>query len=143
MLAVNVLHGSPRPLPERVALLTGLYARHAPLTAAEHAALPGYVLAAAAMELLGAEREWSQGNRSEETRYLRELGRTTLRAAADWALVPALSTSRTRNRAPQDAPHTDERNPMTGPASPSTPGTSSPSCERSSWGTPPTPASPG
>ncbi|MEU7372110.1 phosphotransferase [Streptomyces albidoflavus] len=119
MLAVNVLHGSPRPLPERVALLTGLYARHEPLTAAEHAALPGYVLAAAAMELLGAEREWSrEGNRSEETRYLRELGRTTLRAAADWALAPAPSLTRTRNRAPQDGTHTDERNPMTGPASP-------------------------
>lgn len=83
MAAVNLMHGDPRPLPERVDLLSRLYHRHSPLTHQERDALPGYVFAAAAMELLGAEREWSlKGNRSYETRYLRDLGRAMVRAAA-------------------------------------------------------------
>ncbi|GAA2386512.1 hypothetical protein GCM10010420_06600 [Streptomyces glaucosporus] len=83
MAAVNLMHKDPRTLPERVDLLTRLYRKHAPLTGAELDALPGYVFATAAMELLGAEREWSlKGNRSHETRYLRALGREMVRAAA-------------------------------------------------------------
>jgi Ser/Thr protein kinase RdoA (MazF antagonist) len=82
MIAVNLLHGHPLPLPDRAEALADLYHERSPLTAAERRALPPYVAAAAAMELLGAKREWVlKGNRSEETRYLLELGRTAVREA--------------------------------------------------------------
>jgi len=83
MVAVNLMHGDPMSLPCRVELLAALYAERAPLTAEERRALPVYVFATAAMELLGASREWSvKGNRSDETRYLMDLGRTMLPSAA-------------------------------------------------------------
>lgn len=83
MLIVNLLDGEPTPIPSRIKRVAEWYGRRSPLTAAETAALPVYVFAAAAMELLGAHREWStKGNRSNETRFLLDLGRRTVRAAA-------------------------------------------------------------
>jgi Ser/Thr protein kinase RdoA (MazF antagonist) len=82
MVAVNLMHGDPVPLSERPGLLADLYGTHSPLTDAERTALPVYVTAAAAMELLGATREWAlKGNRNRETRYLLALGRAALREA--------------------------------------------------------------
>ena len=58
-------------------------AEHSPLNDAEISALPMYVFAAAAMELLGATREWVvKGNRGYETRFLLDLGRSAIRATA-------------------------------------------------------------
>jgi Ser/Thr protein kinase RdoA (MazF antagonist) len=83
MLSVNLMDGDPVPLRQRARRLTERYGRVAALTAKEMAALPVYVFAAAAMELLGAYREWLiKGNRSNETHYLLDLGRRTVRAAA-------------------------------------------------------------
>ncbi|MGN9846578.1 phosphotransferase [Nonomuraea sp. H19] len=95
MVAVNLMHGDPRSPGERVAALADLYDAAPPLTAAEHRALPRYVHAAAAMELLGAAREWTvKGNRSEETRYLITLGRAAVRAARDYLEDGAVSGRR-------------------------------------------------
>ncbi|MDW5328869.1 phosphotransferase [Plantactinospora sp. KLBMP9567] len=94
MVAVNLMHGDPRPLRERVDTLLGMYPA-APLTPAEHHALPRYVHATAAMELLGAAREWVlKGNRSDETRYLIGLGRAGLRAARRYVENDASSRRR-------------------------------------------------
>ncbi|HEX4061905.1 MAG TPA: phosphotransferase [Streptosporangiaceae bacterium] len=83
MVSVNLMDGHPLPVRQRTLRLTERYSRVAALTAQEMAALPVYVFAAAAMELLGAYREWLvKGNRSAETRYLLDLGRRTVRAAA-------------------------------------------------------------
>jgi Ser/Thr protein kinase RdoA (MazF antagonist) len=94
MVAVNLMHGDPAPLPCRIDLLASLYGRRVPLTPEERRALPVYVFAAAAMELLGAAREWSlKGNRSAETRYLMDLGRSMLPSAAR-AAEPQLDRGR-------------------------------------------------
>jgi Ser/Thr protein kinase RdoA (MazF antagonist) len=94
MVAVNLMHGDPAPLPCRIELLASLYGRRVPLTPEERRALPVYVFAAAAMELLGAAREWSlKGNRSAETRYLMDLGRSMLPSAAR-AAEPQLDRGR-------------------------------------------------
>lgn len=83
MLSVNLMDGDPVPVRQRMLWLTERYSRVAPLTVQEMAALPVYVFAAAAMELLGAYREWLiKGNRSSETHYLLDLGRRAVRAAA-------------------------------------------------------------
>lgn len=83
MVAVNVMHGDPMPLPCRIELLAALYGAGTTLTSEEVRVLPVYVFAAVAMELLGAAREWfAKGNRSEETRYLMDLGRSMLPSAA-------------------------------------------------------------
>jgi Ser/Thr protein kinase RdoA (MazF antagonist) len=83
MVSVNLMDADPVPVQQRAVALAERYSRVAPLTAGEMAALPVYVFAAAAMELLGAYREWLiKGNRSAETRYLLDLGRRTVRAAA-------------------------------------------------------------
>lgn len=83
MIAVNLMHGDPAPVHERIALLSRLYGEHSPLSEAELAALPAYVFAAAAMELLGATREWAvKGNRSHETRFLLDLGKSAIRETA-------------------------------------------------------------
>lgn len=83
MLSVNLMDGDPVAVRQRTLRLAERYSQVAPLTAKEMAALPVYVFAAAAMELLGAYREWLiKGNRSAETRYLLDLGRRTVRAAA-------------------------------------------------------------
>lgn len=82
MLAVNLLHGHPTSVPERLELIADLYGEYDPLNSLEREALPKYVFAAAAMELLGATREWVlKNNRSEETRFLLDLGETALEAA--------------------------------------------------------------
>ena len=52
----------------------GTVARSRWLTGAEHKALRVFSLAATAMELLGALREWHNGNHSPETEYLISLG---------------------------------------------------------------------
>jgi Ser/Thr protein kinase RdoA (MazF antagonist) len=83
MVAVNLMHGDPMSLSRRIELLATLYGTRSPLTPEELRALPVYVFAATAMELLGAAREWFvKGNRSQETRYLMDLGRHMLPSAA-------------------------------------------------------------
>lgn len=83
MIAVNLMHGDPEPASGRIAVLSRLYGEHSPLSDSELAALPAYIFAAAAMELLGATREWSvKGNRSYETRFLLDLGRSAIRETA-------------------------------------------------------------
>lgn len=81
MIAVNLMHGDPRTLDERLADLTRRYGPP-PLTDAERAALPAYVYATAAMELLGATRESVlKGNDGRENTYLLSLGRAAAAAA--------------------------------------------------------------
>lgn len=83
MIIVNLLHGHPSTYPERIGLIAERYGRRCPLTAPEWWALPRYVFACAAMELLGATRESVlKGNDSAETQYLLALGRTATREAA-------------------------------------------------------------
>lgn len=81
VVAANLTHGSPNPLPTRVETIAELYSRAAPvpLSAAERTALRAFGRAAAAMELLGALAEWHQGNRGPETEYLIGLGTAGLR----------------------------------------------------------------
>lgn len=82
MVATNLLHGHPATVPERIELLAALYDPGHPLTPREREALPPYVFACAAMELLGATREWvCKENRSSETRYLLDLGSRAIRSA--------------------------------------------------------------
>ncbi|MEU8023640.1 MULTISPECIES: phosphotransferase [Micromonospora] len=81
MIVVNLMHGDPRDLDERLADLTRRYGSP-PLTDAELAALPAYVYATAAMELLGAAREAIlKGNDGRENTYLLSLGRAATAAA--------------------------------------------------------------
>jgi Ser/Thr protein kinase RdoA (MazF antagonist) len=76
VIAANLTHGSPEPLPARIETIATMYSAGAPvpLTDAEHDALRAFGRAAAAMELLGALSEWQAGNRSAETEYLISLG---------------------------------------------------------------------
>ncbi len=81
MIAANLTHGAPDPLPTRVETIATLYSAAAPvpLTATELAALRAFCHAAAAMELLGALAEWHHGNRSAETASLIDVGLAGLR----------------------------------------------------------------
>jgi Ser/Thr protein kinase RdoA (MazF antagonist) len=82
MVLVNLMHGHPTSIPERIELMADLYGEHDPLNATERVALPKYAFAAAAMEFLGATREWVlKKNHSDETRFLLGLGETALEAA--------------------------------------------------------------
>ncbi|OLF14691.1 phosphotransferase [Actinophytocola xanthii] len=83
MIAVNLMHGDPRGYDARLAELVRRYAVADPLSPRELDALPVYVYATAAMELLGSVRESvRKGNRSAENDYLIQLGRTAVDAAA-------------------------------------------------------------
>ena len=87
VVAANLTHGCPDPLPVRVEMIAELYSAAAPnpLTTVERVALRRFSRAAAAMELLGALAEWHRhGNRSPETEYLIGLGLAGLR---DYASV--------------------------------------------------------
>jgi Ser/Thr protein kinase RdoA (MazF antagonist) len=81
VIAANLTHGSPEPLPARIETIATMYSAAAPvpLTPAEHDALRAFGPAAAAMELLGALAEWQRGNRGAETGYLISLGTAGLR----------------------------------------------------------------
>lgn len=82
VIAANLTHGSPQPLPQRVETIAELYSAAAPdpLTPVERVALRAFTRAAAAMELLGALAEWHvHGNRGAETEYLIDLGLAGLR----------------------------------------------------------------
>jgi Ser/Thr protein kinase RdoA (MazF antagonist) len=81
VIAANLTHGSPDPLPARIEDIASLYSDAAPfpLTGPERDALRVFGLAAAAMELLGALAERQAGNDSAETRYLISLGTAGLR----------------------------------------------------------------
>ena len=81
VIAANLTHGAPDPLPARIETVAAMYSAAAPvpLTSAEHDALRAFGLAAAAMELLGALSEWQSGNHSPETGYLIGLGTAGLR----------------------------------------------------------------
>jgi Ser/Thr protein kinase RdoA (MazF antagonist) len=86
VIAANLTHGGPDPLPVRTETIGELYSAAAPvpLAAAERAALRVFARAAAAMELLGAMAEWYlHGNRTAETEYLIELGLAGLRDYAN------------------------------------------------------------
>lgn len=76
VIAANLTHGAPDPVPARAEAIAAAYSAcaPAPLTGAEHEALRVFSLAATAMELLGALRERHSGNRSPETEYLISLG---------------------------------------------------------------------
>lgn len=92
VIAANLTHGDPTPLPERVETIADLYCAAAatPLSAVEREALRRFGHAAAAMELLGALDQWQHGNRGPETEYLIELGMAGLRdIPAPSAAVPA------------------------------------------------------
>lgn len=81
--AANLTANSPEPLPQRLTTLADQYARHHRLTPAEHAALPAYGFAAAAMEFLGAAREYHlHHDRSAETLWLLHIGRDGMRQCA-------------------------------------------------------------
>lgn len=85
VVAANLTHGSPDPLPTRAEAVAELYSAAAaiPLTTAERAALRAFTRAAAAMELLGALAEWHHhGDRGAETEYLIGLGLAGLRDCA-------------------------------------------------------------
>lgn len=83
VIVVNLMHGHPTSYPERIADIAARYGRHSALTSLELRAFPRYVSARAAMELLEATREWAhKGNRSAETSYQLELGRSAVWAAA-------------------------------------------------------------
>ncbi|MGB3444329.1 MAG: phosphotransferase [Actinophytocola sp.] len=82
VMAANLTHGSPEPLPTRVETIAELYsaAAEVPLSTVERVALRAFARAAAAMELLGALAEWHHhGNRGPETEYLIGLGLAGLR----------------------------------------------------------------
>lgn len=82
VVAANLTHGSPTPLPARTEMIAELYSEAArvPLLAAERDALRVFTHAAAAMEMLGALAEWHHhGNHSAETEYLIDLGLAGLR----------------------------------------------------------------
>jgi Ser/Thr protein kinase RdoA (MazF antagonist) len=85
VVAANLCHGAPEPLPQRAEIVGSLYgaaaqaAGQAPLSAAEWIALRAFTRAAAAMELLGALAEWHAGNRGPETAYLIDVGLSGLR----------------------------------------------------------------
>ncbi|MGH3832526.1 MAG: phosphotransferase [Pseudonocardiaceae bacterium] len=82
VIAANLTHGCPDPLPARVETIADLYSAAAPtpLTAAERDALRAFARAAAAMELLGALAPWHHhGNHNRETKYLTGLGLAGLR----------------------------------------------------------------
>jgi Ser/Thr protein kinase RdoA (MazF antagonist) len=81
VIAANLTHGAPDPLPDRIEAVAAMYSAAAPvpLTGAEHDALRAFGLAAAAMELLGALSERQSGNHSPETGYLIGLGTAGLR----------------------------------------------------------------
>ncbi|MFE7802916.1 phosphotransferase [Nocardia sp. NPDC057440] len=81
VVAANLTHGHPDPLPQRAARIAELYSRTAvpALDDRELAALPGFTRAAAAMEMLGALAEWRDGNRNTETEFLIQLGLNGLR----------------------------------------------------------------
>ena len=81
VIAANLTHGAPDPLPARIEAIAAMYSAAAPvpLTGAEHDALRAFGLAAAAMELLGALSEWQSGNHRPETAYLIGLGTAGLR----------------------------------------------------------------
>ena len=84
--AANLTAGIPAALPERLAVLARQYSDQLrkngqqPLTAAEYDALPAYGMAAAAMEFLGAAREYHlHQDRSDETLMLLDIGRAGMR----------------------------------------------------------------
>lgn len=82
VIAANLTHGSPQPLPQRTEILADLYSAAAPtpLDHSERAALRAFSVAAAAMELIGALAEWHlHGNHNTETAYLIQLGLAGLR----------------------------------------------------------------
>jgi Ser/Thr protein kinase RdoA (MazF antagonist) len=82
VVAANLTHGLPEPLPARVEAVAELYsaAAEVPLTSAERVGLHAFARAAAAMELLGALAEWHHhGDRGPETEYLIGLGMAGLR----------------------------------------------------------------
>lgn len=81
VIAANLTHSAPDPLPVRVDTIAELYSFAAPipLTPAELTALRAFAHAAAAMEMLGALAEWHNGNHSRETSYLIGLGLAGLR----------------------------------------------------------------
>lgn len=76
VIAANLTHGAPDPVPARADAIAASYSASVPvpLSRAEHKALHAFSLAATAMELLGALREWHNGNHSPETEYLISLG---------------------------------------------------------------------
>jgi Ser/Thr protein kinase RdoA (MazF antagonist) len=85
VIAANLCHGVPEPLPQRAYTIGSLYcaaaeaADNPPLSGAEWTALHAFTRAAGAMELLGAMAEWHAGNHSGETAYLIDLGLAGLR----------------------------------------------------------------
>ncbi len=81
VVAANLTHGDPTPLPERAERIAHLYSTTSPipLSETEHVAMRAYCRAAAAMEFLAALREWHRGNDSPETSMLVELGLAGLR----------------------------------------------------------------
>ncbi|MGW0664588.1 phosphotransferase [Streptodolium elevatio] len=84
VIAANLTHSNPRPLPERVTAIADLYADTAGLTDAERVALDAYAHAAAAMEFLGALAEQRlHGATTDETDYLISLGLAGLRDTAE------------------------------------------------------------
>jgi Ser/Thr protein kinase RdoA (MazF antagonist) len=86
VIAANLCHGAPEPLPQRGYTIGSLYsaaaeaAGNAPLSGTEWTALHAFTRAAGAMELLGALAEWRAGNHGAETAYLIDLGLTGLRS---------------------------------------------------------------
>ena len=81
VIAANLTHGSPEPLPARIETIASdvLRRRPRPADASRAQALRAFGPAAAAMELLGALAEWQRGNHSAETGYLISLGTAGLR----------------------------------------------------------------
>lgn len=82
VIAANLTHGCPEPLPVRAEQVAELYSAAAPVPLApvERVAVRAFTRAAAAMELLGALAEWHlQDNHGPETEYLIGLGMAGLR----------------------------------------------------------------
>lgn len=95
VIAANLTHGDPAPLPERARQITELYSATAPtpLSQTESAAMQAYSHAGAAMEFLGALRAHHHGHHSAETDMLIELGLSGLRDCAAVSSPDSATTS--------------------------------------------------
>jgi Ser/Thr protein kinase RdoA (MazF antagonist) len=84
VIAANLMHDDKGDLPlkDRCQLVADEYSHFSPLSAVERLHLPAYALAGVAMEFLGASHQLhNQGDKSDETAYWLELGRSGLRNA--------------------------------------------------------------
>lgn len=80
-IAVNLMHGDPRDLFERVQLVSDLYEAHSPLVPEEAAALMDYTLVTAAMEILGAlYYRHLRGMQTDENELVLKIGVAGLRS---------------------------------------------------------------